>query len=555
MKKPKKRNLSTKMRIGLIMFALIILVFATVFVGIDSYYSESKDYSDIAISIASVASSFIDGDRVPDYLETVGTNAEGKSVFFRDEYYEEVQRYLDSFHNEFDLLKYYYVLVPYEDHITYVWDAASYYDQGFSEPYGKKDQREAILRAFSREPEETIILLNDEKWGNSANAYYPIFNSSGVPVAVVGAALSISGLEEIFLHTVLTIVGAIIVAVAIAFVIAYRSLNKMLIQPIEQLNEATTKLVDELGTGEHFNLDIHTGDELEELANNFRRMDSDLRDYIGQLSAVTTDRERIHAEFDIARQIQNSVIPHAYPAFPERTDFDIVGALNPSPNIGGDFFDFFLVDNDHLAMVAGDVSFTGVPAALYMIMTVTLVKNRAMQGFSPAEVLQSISEQMLEHKMEMFLTMWLAVLELSTGKGIAANAGYQHPALCRAGGKFEMQEYRHSPPIGALEGLRFRDHGFQLYPGDTLFIYSDGVRDAVNEQTEFFGKQRVIKALNQDPEATPSVLLQTVKADIDRFRGEMPQTDDLSMLCLKYYGSGSEKKMPLSLPEAELDEE
>ena len=380
MREHKKRNLNSKTRLGLVMFAVIILVLATIFVGIDSYYSEREEYSQIAISSAAAAS-FIDGDRVLDYLEVVGTDADGKAVYYRDDYYEEVQTYLDSFHHEFDLIKYYYVLVPFEDHITYIWDASSYYPQGYSKPY-EEEEFDAIHRAFSREPENTIVMRYDAEWGNSSAAFFPIYYSNGDPVAEAGVDLSVSGLTTIFIHSLLTIILAVIIAIGIAFFIAYKLINKNLIQPIEQLSEATKTLVDELGTGEHFDLDIHTGDELEELADNFGRMDTDL------------------------------------------------------------------------------------------------------------------------------------------------------------------QEYPHSPPVGALEKTRFRDHGFQLYPGDTLFIYSDGVRDAMNEQLELFGKHRVIKALNQDPEATPNVLLQIVKSEIGRFTGAAPQQDDLSMLCLKYYGSDSEKKTP-----------
>ena len=542
MKERKQKKLSTKLMLGLTVFALLNLIFISLVVGIVEYNSDKKEYSETAFSFARAASRFIDGDRVLRYLDVVGSNEKGEPVYYTDEYYDEVMSYLTATQSEYELMEYFYVFLPGENTCTYIWDADTadmYSQRGYvSDISQKAKEQEAIRLAFSRSPQEKIIVSTDGVWGNVLSAFYPIFDSSGEPVALVGADLSVEGLISTYLHFLLPIILAILAVTAATAGIVFSKIKKILVLPIEQLNEATKDLVNELDSGRHFDLEIHTGDELEELADSFRKMDNDLRDYLDRLSSATADRERIHAEFDIAKQIQADIIPNEFPAFPDRKDFDIFAALNPCEVIGGDFFDFFLIDGDHLAVVVGDVSDKGVPAALYMVMVQTLIKNRALQGFTPAEVLQSINEQMLENKMEMFSTIWLAVLELSTGKGIAANAGHQHPVLCRAGKKFEHQIYKHSPPVGAMEGIRFRDHGFQLYPGDTVFIYSDGVRDAVNAQLELFGKQGVLKALNQEPEATPSVLLHTVRSAVERFIGDAEQTDDLSMLSFRYYGPG-----------------
>ena len=262
---------------------------------------------------------------------------------------------------------------------------------------------------------------------------------------------------------------------------------------------------------------------------------------------MTADRERIRAEFDLAKRIQGDMLPNDYPAFPERNDFDIYASLSSCEQIGGDFYDFFLIDDDHLAMAVGDVSGTGVPAALNMVILETLIKSRAMQSFTPADVLQSVSEQMISYKTGLSSAVWLAVLELSSGKGIAINAGYGSPFLRREGKPFEQLEYQHFPEVGALESSRYRDHGFQLYPGDSVFLFSDGVRNARNNKDECFGDQRVLALLNREPEATPSVLIQTVKQAVDRFSADTTQTDDYTMLCLKYYGTDeSSRPEPVS---------
>ncbi len=538
MKKPNRKKLSTKLMLGLTVFALLNLIFIPLFVGIDYYLSEKAEYTDLAFSLARAASRFIDGDRVPDYLNVVGADENGQPVYFTDAYYDEVMAYLASMQQESRFLKYYYVVVPHEDSFTYVWDAVTAENaspQGTEEAYVRAS-REVIGRAFSREPVQEIAVYRDENWGDIARACYPICDSAGEPVAVVGVDLSVDGMVGVFLHYFLLIFAAIFLVTAVTAAVVYALIKRVLLRPIEQLNQAAKGLVEGLDEGKRPDLEIQTGDELEELAGSFRKMDDDLRGYIDRLSAATAEREHLHAEFEIAKQIQAGILPNEFPAFDDRREFDIRAAICPGSEICGDFYDFFLIDDDHLAMAVGDVSDKGVPAALYMVMAETLMKSRAQQGFSPAEVLQSIGEQLPENETEMFAMVLLAVLEISTGEGVAVNAGYQHPVLRRAGKKFELQRYRHFPPVAAAKGVRFRDHGFRLEPGDTLFLYSDGVRDAVNGQGEFFGEERILKALNWEPEATPSVLLQTVSQAVDRFAEGTEQMDDQAMLALKYSG-------------------
>ena len=556
MNKPKKRKLGTKLIIGMIIYSLLNLIIISLVVASDYAYDERNSVAERASGHARAAARFIDGDHVLDYLQVVGTDENGKAIYYTDEQYDNVMNFLVCTQAEAEYLLYYYVFVPQEDGIVYVWDAYTaddYSPCGVFEPYSEKG-KEVIPNAFISEPPEKSVLIQwATGWGDLATAYYPIYNSAGEPVAMVGADLSVDNLTKLFIHSVSLVVGALAIVTVISSVIAYILVKKRVLKPIEQLNDATQDLVYDLDSGKHFDLEINTGDELEELADSFRKMDTDLRNYLDSLSNVTTERERVHAEFDIARKIQAGIIPHDFPAFPERNDFDLYAKIDPCEGIGGDFYDFFLIDGDHLAMVVGDVCERGVAAALYMVMVQTLIKNRAMQGFTPAEVLQSISEQMLEKHMDLFSTIWLAIVDLSTGKGIAANAGHQHPFLYRSGGKYEIQKYYHSPPVGALEGVRFRDHGFQLHPGDALFIYSDGVRDAMNAEQELFGAERIAKALNRDPESTPSVMLQTVTGEVSRFIGDTVQQDDLGMLCMKYYGPGSGKKPAQTPPAAEAE--
>ena len=195
-----------------------------------------------------------------------------------------------------------------------------------------------------------------------------------------------------------------------------------------------------------------------------------------------------------------------------------------------------MADEDHLVMVMADVSGKGVPAALFMVIARTLIKNRSQSqmSLSPSEILADVNGQLCEGNEEgMFVTVWLGILNIFTGKGMAANAGHEHPAVRRAGGKFELVKYRHSPALAVMEGIRFREHEFQLNQGDTLYIYTDGVPEATNAEEELFGEERLLAALNRQPDANPEKLLRNMAEDMDAFMAGAPRFDDTTMLALK----------------------
>ena len=536
----KRIKLSRKLLIGLFVFAVILFLFTSVFVGVYYYSTRMAEYSDTAYSYARAASRFIDGDRVPGYLEPVGTDEGGEPIYEKDAYYDTVMAYLTAAQTEYPLMKYYYVFIPYEKELSYVWDADTADDPaplGYTENYmeGGKD---AVDRIFSRSPREELTVFEDETYGHIACAYYPVYDSAGDPVAVVGVDLAMEGIERELLHYILRIIAAISIVTAAAISIYYLLINRTLVRPIRQLNTAAKSLVDNLDKNGSVDLEVHTGDELEELAGSFLKMHSDLGEYIKRLSAVTAEKERISAELNVAAQIQADMLPRIFPAFPDRKEFDLYASMDPAKEVGGDFYDFFLVDADHLALVMADVSGKGVPAALFMVIAKTLIKNRVMMGDSPAEALGNVNNQLCEgNEAELFVTVWLAVIEISTGKGIAVNAGHEHPAIRRANGQYELVVYRHWPAVATMEGLRFRQHEFELYPGDSLFVYTDGVAEAKNEQGKLYGTDRMLGALNRFPAAPPQEVLAAVRSSIDIYVGEAPQFDDITMLCLRYNGT------------------
>ena len=243
------------------------------------------------------------------------------------------------------------------------------------------------------------------------------------------------------------------------------------------------------------------------------------------------------SELNTANEIQTSMLPTIFPAFPNRKEFDIYASMDPAREVGGDFYDFFMIDDDHLGVVIADVSGKGVPAALFMMISKTVVQNFAMMGISAAEVLTKANEALCsQNKMDMFVTAWIGILEISTGKMMCANAGHEYPAICR-NGKFELFTDKHGLVLGGMDGLRYREYELQLEKGDRIFVYTDGVPEATNRNYELYGTDRMIEALNSNADASPKEILRTVRASVDRFVGTAEQFDDLTMLCVEYRGA------------------
>ena len=275
------------------------------------------------------------------------------------------------------------------------------------------------------------------------------------------------------------------------------------------------------------------------------------RSLLEKQAADSAARQRIETELNVATQIQADMLPRIFPAFPERREFDIYASMTPAKEVGGDFYDFFLVDEDHLAMVIADVSGKGVPAALFMVIAKTLLKNAVQMGSSPRQALEKVNNQLCENnEAEMFVTVWLGVYEISTGHLTAANAGHEYPAIRRAGGRFELFKEPHGFVLAGMENARYREYELEIGVGDTLFLYTDGVTEATDGANALYGTDRMLAALNRNCELDPERLLHEVKADLDGFVGAAPQFDDITMLSLQRK-SASVRRSLQAAPELE----
>ena len=249
------------------------------------------------------------------------------------------------------------------------------------------------------------------------------------------------------------------------------------------------------------------------------------------------EANRLDTELSMATRIQADTLPNIFPAFPERDEFNIYASMKPAKEVGGDFYDFFLIDNDHLGLVMADVSGKGVPAALFMMISKILVQNYASMGLEPKEVLEKVNHQICKNNREdMFVTVWFGSLNLVTGKLMAGNAGHEYPVLKKPDGHFELIKDKHGLVIGGMDGVRYSQYELQMDPGSKLFIYTDGVPEATNAENELFGTDRMVEALNLADDKSPQEIMEMVDAAVESFVGDAPQFDDLTMLCIEFVG-------------------
>lgn len=245
---------------------------------------------------------------------------------------------------------------------------------------------------------------------------------------------------------------------------------------------------------------------------------------------------RVDTELGIAKEIQTTILPCIFPPFPDRSEFDIYATMAAAKEVGGDFYDFFLVDDDHLAIVVADVSDKGIPAALFMMIGKALIKSQTMLKKGPGEVLEIVNNQLCENnEVGLFISAWLGILDIKTGKIIASNAGHEYPAV-KTGNEYKFIKHKPGFVLAGVEGTKYEEYEIQLNPGDGIFLYTDGVTEATNEDKNMFGKDALLASLNGRVTESQAALLQDVRADIDAFVGKASQHDDITMVGLNYIG-------------------
>ena len=383
---------------------------------------------------------------------------------------------------------------------------------------------------------------NTETYGWMCTAGSPIRDENGEICAFLLVDVSVNSVLVNLRNFALQTGLALIAATALIAWLTTRRIKSSVVRPVDTISEAAAAYARDKREGasatNHFSsLGIHTGDELENLALTMADMEKSLSDHEDELTRITADKQRIETELQMAARIQYAMLPHTFPPFTDRTEFDLYASMDPAKEVGGDFYDFFLIDPDHLCLVMADVSGKGIPGALFMMVSKVILQSCAMLGRSAGEILTKMNEAICSNNQEqMFVTVWVGILEISTGKLTAANAGHEYPVLKRAGGSFELYKDRHGFVIGGMAGIQYKEYELQLNPGDKLFVYTDGVPEATDRALELFGTDRMMAALNTVKDGSPEEVLSGVRRAVDEFVKDAEQFDDLTMLCLEYKG-------------------
>jgi sigma-B regulation protein RsbU (phosphoserine phosphatase) len=324
--------------------------------------------------------------------------------------------------------------------------------------------------------------------------------------------------------------------------IALLLIRKLTTKPLKQLaaGAATFKMRDEGFSKEDvIELPIRSNDEIGDLYHDIKLMQDRIVNNADKLTHAIAERERVNTELDMAAHIQSSALPEQFPAFPDRPEFDLCASMNPAKVVGGDFYDYFLVDDDHLALVIADVSDKGVPSALFMMSARSILHYRAGMGGTPAEIMTSVNRQLCrDNPLKMFVTVWFSILELSTGRLACSNAGHEFPIIRHPGDAFTPFTDQHEIVMGIMKEISYSEYEICLEPGSKVFVYTDGLAEAQNAQEEQFGLDRIVEALNVAPDISPRELLDNMRRAVDTFVGGAPQFDDLTMLCIEYKGPG-----------------
>ena len=288
---------------------------------------------------------------------------------------------------------------------------------------------------------------------------------------------------------------------------------------------------------------VSTRNEVGELADDVIELTQEIDDYVREIEHITADKQRIGVELELASKIQSQTLPNTFPPFPDRKEIDLYASMIPAKEVGGDFYDFFMIDDDHLALVIADVSGKGVPAALFMMTSMLLIHNATADGQSPGEALEMVNDQICaKNSEEMFVSVWLGILEISTGILTSANAGHEYPAIMNSGDSFVLEKTKHDFVIGGMPGIKYKNNSEKLRSGSKIFVYTDGVPEATDADKKMYGTDRMIDALNAGKNNEPKELLAGVKASVDDFVKDAEQFDDLTMMCLVYYGKTEEQE-------------
>lgn len=533
--------------LGCAVFSSVLCLIMGMLGAVNYYRGMMARYESAMADILRYALTAVDGDDLQTCIETGQPSLQ----------YEQTRRVLDTIKETHDI-EYIYIVKPLhtgeQDNMMDVMAGSTAYEKQYESDTVPRlgdltgDAYSAgvaakYLNSMNSAGQEISYFSNRTEFGLDYTGLVPVQNSRGEHIAVLAVDISISEIWQVLKGYCVTILVGMVLLVGVFLTALYRWLGSRVVTPISRIQKAAEQFVD----SSHGQKDpekiqiedpgIHSGDEMQALSESLVTMAGDLKHYMSNLLAETREKERIGTELSLAARIQADMLPCIFPAFPHRKDFEIYASMDPAKEVGGDFYDFFMVDENHLAVVMADVSGKGVPAALFMVIGKTLIKDHTQPGVSLGTVFSDVNTMLCSSNREgLFITAFEGVLDLVTGELRYVNAGHEQPWLYRQGEGFSPCKVRAGFVLAGMEEMRYREGVMQLQAGDRLFLYTDGVTEATNAASELYGRDRLREVLNRGADAGPEELLKAVRADVDRFVDTAPQFDDITMLCLEFHG-------------------
>lgn len=518
-------------------FLLAVLSVIVIIIGYRGFTSALlTQYADGGFRTADTAASLIDINKMDEYEQSGGVTDE----------YMEVWNSLDSLCNS-QGVTFIYVIRPDKSdygHIKFIFSTINHESEFTPYEFGylretTNDEYRTKYKAIYDGQSAGELVVRDKGYietDTHITTMIPLKDSTGKIQALLCVQRQMDGMARSRLDYIKHILIAL---VALALIVIFGQavyMRRVFLDPVKKITSEAVRFAEENAVKEGRLTDtVKNIDEIGTLAHALDTMEDRIEKYVNDLASITAEKERINTELSLATRIQYAMLPHIYPAFPGYEEFDVYASMNPAKEVGGDFYDFFLVDDRHLCMVIADVSGKGIPAALFMMASKIIIANNAKMGKSPAEILKSTNETICSNNHEeMFVTVWLGILDIKEGKLTAANAGHEYPMLMQPDGEFELFKDKHGFVIGGMDGVKYKEYEIDLTKGSKLFLYTDGLPEATDENNEMFGTDRTLTALNKYRTSKPEDILKGVKSEVDGFVREAEQFDDLTMLCLEY---------------------
>ena len=531
-----------KFRISVLEIELIFgaVIFGAVMCLVNSYngYREFKQeleviYGTVTEQFAQTAATYVNGDKLESWIEN-GPDEEWETTN---------QRLIDI--TEASELVYVYVtkVAPDYKSRTYVFDTVNQKEKnskvielGHIQSLEKKDDYYIGKLRGVLEDGENYSMFSYKKGGGHVTSAVPLIGSNGKPCAIVSVVKPMHEIKEYKRRFLSSIILWALILTALFIALYSFFLYLGIIRPILFVTQETSHFAEHHGELTGILKKVHGHNEISTLAKSVEKMSIDMNRYIKDLTHATAEKERLGAELNVAKQIQAEMLPRVFPPYENHPEVELFASMEPAKEVGGDFYDFYMIDDDHFAVVVGDVSGKGVPAALFMVITKTLLKDTAAHELDPSKIFEHVNTILCEgNESGLFVTCWLGILTISTGELKFANAGHNAPIIVQKG---EVKYLTTKPNLmlAGMEGIPYTTHSTKLAKGDQLFIYTDGVTEATNMYNELYGEKRLLTVMKAGVGKSSRDVLDIVRDDVNNFVQDAPQFDDITMLEMTYLG-------------------